>query len=240
MVINGNINDGIFIIMIKLLDLIKESQQEKQLDELGAKDIAIGAAMTAASMFGGNKAQSQNINTQHTTTTQQVKTTRKGTDIDGINGLYTSQFKFPEAFIRSQDKIRNLGVSGNTILQKLNSVNLDSSKMNQWNKYVDWLKSKGYSGNSQMDHITFSDKALAEYKKDNPNFWVNSKDDIKKVQTIIKIYREYTISVWKLGIDNAVKKQITPASIVMGSQKMEPNNPEDVKRVEDNYMLWAK
>lgn len=44
--------------MIKLIDLVEEIQQDR-LEEKGVKDIALGAAMAASSMFGGAKAQSK-------------------------------------------------------------------------------------------------------------------------------------------------------------------------------------
>ena len=44
--------------MIKLMPIVEQLQQE-QLEEAGFKDIALGAAMAASSIFGGAKAQSK-------------------------------------------------------------------------------------------------------------------------------------------------------------------------------------
>jgi hypothetical protein len=122
--------------MIKLVDLLNEKQN---IEELGAKDIALGAAMAASSMFGGAKAQSK-IPTDKPATTQQV--------------------------------------------------------------------TKG---------------------KTNPNFWVKDTNDIKSVQKAIKDYRVFSIARWKKGRQG----------IKMSGQEMNPGNPEDVDRVEKNYMLWC-
>ena len=60
--------------MIKLMPIVEQLHQE-QLDELGMKDIALGAAMAASSIFGGAKAQSK-IPTQQPAITQQASTVK--------------------------------------------------------------------------------------------------------------------------------------------------------------------
>ena len=130
--------------MIKLMPLVEQIHQ-KQLEEVGVKDIALGAAMAASSIFGGAKAQSK-IPTDKPAITQQASV-------------------------------------GNI----------------------------------------------------NPKFWVQTTDketnpDIQKIQQVIKAYRLYTIERWKLGD----KSQIT-----MGKDTMNYKNPEDIKRVESNFMLWC-
>jgi len=68
--------------MIKLMPIVEQLQQE-QLNELGVKDIALGAAMAASSIFGGAKAQSKiptdkpaitATSTQSTISSQEKKT----------------------------------------------------------------------------------------------------------------------------------------------------------------------
>ena len=59
--------------MIKLMSIVEQLHQE-QLDEAGVKDIALGAAIAASSIFGGAKAQSK-IPTQQPTITQSVTQT---------------------------------------------------------------------------------------------------------------------------------------------------------------------
>ena len=218
---------------------IVEQLQQEQLDELGVKDIALGAAMTAASIFGGANAQSK-IPTDKPSVT--VSSTRTGTQVDGINGSFTSQFRFPKAFLKDLNtgKIQNLGFEGNEALSKINASGITITQMEEWNKFVEWMKSKGLSGSKQMDHILFSEDALKQYKTENPTFWIKDSNDIKKVQGCIKAYRVYTIGIWKLGVDNAIKKGYQPVAIEFGSKEMDHNNPEDVKRVDSNYMIWAK
>jgi len=67
-----------------------------------------------------------------------------------------------------------------------------------------------------------------------------------QVQVCIKGYRTYTIGIWELGVDQARKKGFTPGEIEMRpedetlTKTMDPTNPEDVKTVNDRYMIWAK
>ena len=243
--------------MIKLVDLLKEIQEERQsiaeieellgrslteaeLEELNlkraARNLGAGLAFTAATLGGGAKAQSK-IPTDKPVIT--VSDTRTGTDVDGINGYFTSQFEFPTAFLKdlNSGKVTNLNLQGNDALQKVNDKKIITIKqMAEWNNFVKWMKSKGYSGTKQMNNIKFSEGVLNEYRQENPGFWVKDGNDIKKVQTVLKAYREYTISVWKLGINGAVKAGFNPLSI----EKKDSTNPKDIKWVEDHYMSWAK
>jgi hypothetical protein len=244
--------------MIKLMDLLlevklssKEQEQYKQalailqdetLDE-GIKDslkkLGLSAAVITALMASPQLTKAQkdvvgNLKGQTTTTT----TTRTGTDVDGINGFFTSQFQFPGSFLNdlTSGKITNLGLEGNNALQKVNESGLSIQQMNEWNNYVKWMKSKGFSGNKKMDNVKFSENVLDEYKQENPSFWINDSSDIKKVQTVLKGYRLYTIAVWKLGIQGAIKQGFGPINIM----DLNPSSPEDIKKVENQYMVWAK
>lgn len=220
--------------------------QDETLDE-GIKDslkkLGLSAAVIAALMASPQLSQAQkdvvgDLKAQTTMTT----TTRTGTDVDGINGLYTSQFSFPKAFLKNLNtgKVSDLGLDGNKALQKVNESGLTIQQMAEWNNYVKWMQSKGFSGNKKMDNIEFSENVLEQYKKENPGFWVKDSNDIKKVQTVLKGYRLYTIGVFKLGVDTAIKKGFNPVGIELSGTEMNPSNPEDVKRVEANYMPWAK
>ena len=224
--------------MIKLMPIVEQLHQE-QLDEAGVKDIALGAAMAASSIFGGAKAQSK-IPTDKPAIT--ISDTRTGTDVDGINGYFTSQFRFPLAFLKNLNTgvIQDLGFEGNNALQKINEVGVSVKQMAEWNNFVTWMESKGYSKNKQMDRTQFSEDVLKQYKQENPSFWVKGSEDIKKVQECIKAYRLYTVGVWKLGINGAIKKGFMPMNIQFGGVNMNPQSPEDIKRVDSNYMLWAK
>lgn len=224
--------------MIKLMPIVEQLQQE-QLDEAGVKDIALGAAMAASSIFGGAKAQSKIPMDKPAIT---VSDTATGTQVDGKNGKFTSQFLFPSSFLKDLNtgKIQNLGVGGNDILQQINKTKVSVQQMAEWNNFVKWMTNKGYSGSSKMDQTKFSENVLEQYKKENPNFWVKNSDDIKKVQDIIKAYRKYTIGIWKLGIDGAIKKGFKPVSIEFSGKEVDSTNTNDIKRVDSNYMLWAK
>ena len=190
--------------------------------------------MVASSIFGGAKAQSK-IPTDKPAIT--VSDTRTGTDVDGINGLFTSRFEFPTAFLKdlNSGNIKNLGYEGNDALQKVNESGISVKQMAEWNNYVKWMKSKGFSGNKKMDNVKFSEDILEQYKQENPEFWIKDSNDIKKVQTVLKAFRVYTIAVWKLGIDGAIKKGFGPLKIM----DLNPT-PENIERVESNYMMWAK
>lgn len=89
-----------------------------------------------------------------------------GTSEDGKNGQYTSQFEFPGAFLKdlNSGKVQNLGLKGNESLSLINSSGLTVQQMAEWNNYVKWMKDKGYSGKEDMDHASFRDNVLQQYK----------------------------------------------------------------------------
>ena len=254
--------------MIKLITLLKEIEAEQSaianltpeekdkyeqalallqkdtIDE-GLKDslkkIGLTAAVVLALLSTPGISQAQKDQLKDIAPTE-MTSTRVGTQVDGLNGMFTSQFLFPTAFLKdlNSGKVQNLGYEGNQALQKINESGITVKQMGEWNNFVSWMKEKGYSGDKQMDHAKFSNKVLEEYRAENPNFWVKGPEDIKKVQDCIKSYRTYTIGVWKLGVNGAVKKGFKPMNIEFGSQTMDTTKSEDVKRVEDNYMKWAK
>jgi hypothetical protein len=228
--------------MIRLIDILKEVQQDQQVDE-GWKDVALRTAMTAASVFGGAKAQSK-----VPTDKPAITTTKQGTSVDGIIGQFTSQFKFPKAFDTTGGVITDLGFEGNTALRKLRSYS--PAKMKQWNKFRDWMHTtvgpsgKVYAGDTAMDHANYSRAALDRYKKEvDPNFFIKwlptekKSADVEEIQDIIKAYRVYTVADWKSGDGTAKGGH---SIIAFGPKHMDPKNPDDVKRVDSNYMMWAK
>ena len=250
--------------MIKLMDLLlevklspKEQEQYKQalailqdetLDEgikdslkkLGLSAAVITALMASPQLSAAQKSAVSDLKSQITMTAKSDTST--GTDVDGINGYFTSQFRFPKAFLKNLNtgKIKDLGYKGNEALQKINKSGITVTQMAEWNNFVTWMESKGYSGSRQMDHTKFSEDVLKEYKQENPGFWVKGSKDIEKVQECIKGYRDYTIGIWGLGIDGAIKKGFEPVKITMSGTETNSANPKDIKRVESNYMLWAK
>jgi len=256
--------------MIKLINLLKEVQAEKKLSpkdqeqykqalailqdetldegikdslkKLGLSAAVIMALMVSPQLTSAQKAIVKDLKPQTTQKVTTVSDTRTGTDVDGINGLFTSQFEFPTSFLKNLNsgKIKNLGYEGNEALQKVNEAGISVQQMAQWNNFKKWMVSKGYSGTKKMDNIKYSNDVLKEYKQENPGFWVKDTNDIKKVQTVIKAHRLYTIGIWKLGYDGALKNGFNPLDIKMGEERMDPSSPEDVKRVNSNYMPWAK
>jgi hypothetical protein len=91
------------------------------------------------------------------------------TDVDGLNGQYTSSFIFPSAFLRDLDAgtVTNLGLKGNESLNDLLKKakgTISITDLNQWNDFVKWMKTKGYSGKTDMNQANFSNKVLQQYK----------------------------------------------------------------------------
>jgi len=224
--------------MQRLAGLITESEYNEQLEELNLKNLATGAAMTAATMFGGGNASAQSklsnqekpaITQQATkqTSTNKSTTARIGTQVDGIIGSFTSQFQFPGAVLHNLDSktTTNLGVEGNKAMQEMKGL-LTSDQMKEWNSFQKWLSNKGYAGDVKMDHGGFDKTVLADYKKEKPDFWVKGPDDIKKVQASIKAYRNFTIAQWKAG----------QANIEIGGKDLKPG-VDDSKL--SGYMTWA-
>ena len=81
-----------------------------------------------------------------------------------------------------------------------------------------------------MNSGSFNNSVLEQYKQIKPDFWVKGKDEVKKIQTIIKTYRSQSIEQWKLG----------KIKIPINGKEMNPNNVIDVKTIENNFMPWAK
>lgn len=90
-------------------------------------------------------------------------------------------------------------------------------KMNEWNKYITWLKSKGLSGDKRMDNIDFSKQTLVDYKKENPAVSLTY-EDVPMIQKAIIKYREYVLKSFE---DNRAK----------------PSN--GIKPDKSNFMSWA-
>jgi hypothetical protein len=226
--------------MIKLIDILKEIEQEQQVEEGKVGNFITGLGLTAATMLGGAKAQDKAPVDTKPGITQQIKT---GTSVDGILGQFTSQFKFPGAFNITDDKRIDLGLERNKTLSTIR--NFDKGKMKEWNKFVDWMKiakidGKEVSGNPILDKDSTIGVGVIDVYKKTPQgkgFWVKTGDDIEEVQDFIKAYRKYTIADWKLG-DGTVDGG--HSVITFGTQPMDPKNPEHLKRVNNNYMIWAK
>ena len=240
--------------MIKLADLLREveetptSQEQDVIDDLlgsldegmfdtllakaksyakkGLLTAAVLAALMAAPQLSvAQKGELKDI-------AQTTMTTMKGTSVDGIVGQFTSQFKFPNAFLKDLDAgtTKDLGTQGNEAMSSIRGSKIGKVEMDQWNDFVSWMKEKGYSGKAEMDHVDFSGKVLNDYRKAHPDFWIKNANDIKTVQKLIKDYRTITIAQW---MNNK-------AIINIGNVKADPSNPQDIDSVMTSYMRWAK
>jgi hypothetical protein len=232
--------------MIKLLDILKEVQskdltpQEQDIvdDILGGLDegafdsvlekakkyakkglltASIMAALLAApTLTKAERGQLQAL-TPDTTTTRTDSS--KGTFVDGVIGRFTSRFKFP----------RYIGPkSSEFIPDYVNISAITPQQMQEWNEFVDWMDTQGYKGDSTMDRSDKSLVVLGQYRKDNPSFWVKGPEDVKKIQSYIKIFRIDSLKKWKAGnskIDGYEYSKITP------EQRVD---------IESRYMPYAK
>ena len=182
---------------------------------------------------------------------------RQGTDTDGINGEYTSQFTFPKAFMtltislvgKPVEVIKSaLGLAGSsTLLSIVQNYNITIPQMEAWNEFQTWMKGKKYSGNKSMNTKPFSKNVWSEYKSNiKKDFWVtytrpdNTSDDIRRIQDSLKIYRAYIINQWK-----TIKPPFQPGIVLkdLKTGEVRPMNiafPDDIKNIEENFMKWAK
>ena len=166
--------------------------------------------------------------------------------MDGIIGSVTSKFIFPSTILKSKQFINGLLVNSSSqafkpgdpssLVSNTNKFQLSPEQMTEWNDFVKWMKSKGYSGNLEMDRNRNDLKVLEQYREIKPDFWIKSDEDVKKVQETLKAYRLLTMSAWKLGPEKA-KEMGLPVIVMPG---FDHNNPNDVKKLDDVYMTWAK
>jgi len=88
------------------------------------------------------------------------------TDVDGLNGEFTSKFQFPGAFLKDLNtgNIKSLGLEGNEVLQLFNKSGLTTQQMAEWNQFVKWMVEKKYAGDKKMNNFKFSNDVLQQYK----------------------------------------------------------------------------
>lgn len=129
-----------------------------------------------------------------------------GTSDDGILGQYTSQFMFPGTWAwKGDNALAKQGTETNKKLLQLSGLSV--KQMEDWNKFVDWMKTskidgKKISGNPQLDTDPDIGIDVINAYRETPGgkgFWVNGEDEIKEVQRAIKIYRDITVDDWKAG-----------------------------------------
>ena len=178
---------------------LDEFSLNQELDEGWKENLMIGA-FTVLSLIGG-KAHAQEQD-QLVEKPKIATSGRIGTQVDGIIGQFTSQFKFPDFYLDDEPHkiFKDFDIEGNKIMMNIINKRLSVKHMHDWNDYTEWLKSKHYAGDPKMDHFEYSNKTLGEYKKDvDPEFWIKSESEIKKVQAAIKDYRVFVVNMWKSG-----------------------------------------
>jgi hypothetical protein len=153
--------------MIKLAKLLNE---EQNIDELGVKDIALGAAMAASSMFGGAKAQSK-IPTDKPSITQTATT-----DLSNWKATRYVSDKKMEDWNKFVDWLSKTKVED--LANDIQTERQGSGKL---------------AGNEIMNHEDYSDVVLEVYKDRHPETTI-SKSDIKLIQKQLGNYRLWTIS----------------------------------------------
>lgn len=248
--------------MIKLMDLLlevklspEEQEQYKQalallqdetLDE-GIKDslkkLGLSAAVIAALLASPQLTQAQKspLGDLATQTTMTTTPKRIGTSVDGIVGEYTSRYIFP---LKASDTLTSITkINGEVVAvsktggKKEHGMTISTAsehgisvpQMKQWNDFVGWMKSKGYAGDKKMNNIDYSWNIVDEYASSHPDFWVKDSNDVKAVQAALQDERTKIIEQWKVGGKGA------PELSIKGTM-MDRNNPEDVKRVEAEFM----
>lgn len=110
---------------------------------------------------------------------------RVGSAIDGIVGEYTSKYKFPITrkdttelltLVNGREVSRKVTTTtslSTTMLNAAAKAGLSVKQMQEWNRFVDWLRSEGLAGDSSMNSVKYSKGVLNRYKKEvDPNFWV--------------------------------------------------------------------
>lgn len=146
---------------------------------------------------------------------------------DGINGQYTSQFKWTTMANTGQPALQQ---GRSSILSK---HGLTVQKILEWNNFVDWMKQKGYSGTAKMDDLNYQYNVYQEYTKEHPSFWVTyqpskTSNDIRSIQAAIKDLRILNIELYQ---KNELK---------LDTKLFKDRTPEENTDVIDRYMPWAK
>ena len=205
-----------------------------EINEGWKEALLAGAILLSTTGKGASKTIDVTKNDADTT----LSSKKIGTSVDGIIGEWTSKFIFPGSSFREIEKVIgktvkdttvNTGIEGNNLLMKKFS-RIGAEDMKAWNDFVEWMKTKGYSGNPQMNHRKFSETVLAEYTADNPDFWVKDSNDVKIVQRVIKAYRADIIAKWKNTIIDDKGRMIGLKDKTIG---------EGYVKINDKCILWS-
>lgn len=156
--------------MIKLIDILKEIEQEQQVEEGRLGNILTGAAMTAATMLGGAKGQ-----------------TKAPVDKD----------KTPIEMSKFSEKSAST-VLGQSILKQWDDLHnwLEKTTVNDIDGSGDTSK---LMGNPKLDNGKFNAKMVAKFKQKYPDYDVTDNNTVKKIQASIVDHRNGTIEADKIG-----------------------------------------
>lgn len=237
----GTLNEGAFD---DLLDKVKEYAKKGLLTAS-----ILTALISSPQLSSAQKSQLKDI--VKTSETDSSTTSRDTTAIDGKIGNITSKFIFPKSTISQynylngqltsfQQKAYEAGYG--PIMSRNFQFLLNPSQMNEWNDFIEWMKSTDISkiipnssgvisGNSALN-FKRNDISILEYYRKNikPDFFIKGDDDVKKVQETLKAYRAYKVGAWLAGKETFQK----------GNKLYNPSNEEDRKEIDKIYMPWAK
>lgn len=206
-----------------------------------------------------NSIENYNLNTIGVTTQKPPNNPDpcEGTDLDGINGFYTSQFQMPVDMwtgiqegktVTDVTKLKaRWGESANAeLLALIQSSTLTEAQLFEWNDFQKWMSGNKYSSSKLMNNKSYSKNVWSEYKKIKPNFFIKYKpdltsDEIREVQKTLQIYRTYIIHEWEKGSRYAPGIYLKDLKNTQDALiAMNPKNPEDRQRVYNEFMRWAK
>ena len=96
------------------------------------------------------------------------------TEQDGKNGQFTSQFRFPGAFLKdlNSGEVLNLGIEGNKLMGQAAGNLITVDQMKEWNSFVEWMKNPT------------SNTATYQVKENKLN---ESFDEVKRMQQLAGI-----------------------------------------------------
>lgn len=102
------------------------------------------------------------------------------------------------------------GLKENTA--KKEEPKIDNTIREAWNKYVDWLDTKGLKGSPSLDKEDFGGKMIDKYKAENPDSPI-SRDIIIPIQKDFSVYRDYALDKVKKG-EMALADGVTPETFM--------------------------
>ncbi len=102
---------------------------------------------------------------------------------------------------------------------------IDNRVRSDWNKYVDYLRTKGLAGNEILDKGGYGNQVLQQYIKENPSTSLTV-DIVKPLQSEFMKYRQWALDRIKTGRaafatganENNFMAQLSPNDAYAGSK----------------------